>query len=131
MNWFSFFRELQEYFKHYNVEVLNQVLLEFTKYLSVSDLSEEEEQLVEMSHQAFLEFMRRQPLSIEDEEVFSESETEIQTPCIKEMQSLTDQAGKEAIQAVYKTTSKKNHRKASSIPKYPQEENTPESKSYH
>lgn len=99
LNWFSFFHELQEYLKHYNVEVLNQVLLEFTEYLSVSDLSEEEEQLVEMSRQAFLEFMRRQPLSIEDE-VFSESDTEIQTPCIKEMQSLTDQAGKEAIQAV-------------------------------
>ena len=100
LNWFSFFHELQEYLKHYNVEVLNQVLLEFTEYLSVSDLSEEEEQLVEMSRQAFLEFMRRQPLSIEDEEVFSESDTEIQTPCIKEMQSLTDQEGKEAIQAV-------------------------------
>ena len=100
LNWFSFFHELQEYLTHYSVDVLNQVLVEFKDYLSVSDLSEEEEQLVEMSRQPFLEFVRRQPLSIEDEEVFSESDTEIQTPCVKEMQSQTDQAGKDAIHAV-------------------------------
>ena len=58
LNWFSFFDDVAQYLKFYSSEVLHQVLLDFTYYLSTSDcdLSEEEERAVEVSRQVFLEF---------------------------------------------------------------------------
>lgn len=76
MNWFSFYHDVQQYLKYYSDEVLDQVLLGFTEYLYESDLSEEEDKLVELSRQAFLEYKRRQPLTIEGEEILSESDSD-------------------------------------------------------
>ena len=48
LNWFSFYEEVSQYLKSYSSEVLSQVLLDFTDYLSNSDLSEQEGSLVEV-----------------------------------------------------------------------------------
>ena len=54
LNWFSFF-DVAQYLKFYSPEVLHQVLLDVTYYLSTGncDLTEEEERAVEVSRQAF------------------------------------------------------------------------------
>ena len=41
-NWFSFYQDVTQYLKEYNLDVINQVLLNFAKYLPDSNLSEEE-----------------------------------------------------------------------------------------
>lgn len=46
LNWFSFALEVEMTFTHCT-EVLDQMLLDFSHYLSESDLSPEEEHLVE------------------------------------------------------------------------------------
>ena len=76
LSWFSFYNDLEQYLKLYSTEVLNQVSLDFADYLSISDLTEEEERIIEISRQAFLEYTRKQPLMIEGEEVVSETESE-------------------------------------------------------
>ena len=53
LNWFSFALEVEMTFAHCT-EVLDQMLLDFSHYLSESDLSPEEEHLVEQSRQAYL-----------------------------------------------------------------------------
>ena len=54
LNWFSFALEVEMTFTNYTENVLDQKLLDFSHYLSESDLSPEEEQLVEQSRQAHL-----------------------------------------------------------------------------
>lgn len=111
LNWFAFYEEVSQYLKNYNAEVVNQVLLQFTENLSDSDLNEEEEKLVEVSRQAFLEFIRRKPLVIEGEEVFSESDSEIQGP-ESHVTSLLSKEGKEKIRSSRNTIRKKAKRDA-------------------
>lgn len=41
-NWFSFYQDVTQYLKEYNLDVINEVLLNFAKYLPDSNLSEEE-----------------------------------------------------------------------------------------
>ena len=93
LNWFSFFDDLQ------HEETLNKVVMDVTEYLSHSDLSDEELQCVEMSRQAFIEFKQQQPLVIEDEEVFSESDPENEGTVMQEIHSLTSESGKQSIRA--------------------------------
>ena len=113
LNWFSFYEEVAQYLKNYNSEVLNQVLLDFTDYLSDSDLSDEEERLVEVSRQAFLEFNRRKPLLIEGEEVLSESDNEVQGPeRVEEVTSLLSEEGKKQIRSARIALRKKAKREA-------------------
>ena len=49
LNWFSFALEVEITFTNYTENVLDQMLLDFSHYLSESDLSPEDEQLVEQS----------------------------------------------------------------------------------
>ena len=58
-NWFSFVEELKMLLHMYTPEVLNKVLVDFAAYLPFSDLSDEEERLVEQSQQALLMTERR------------------------------------------------------------------------
>ena len=99
LSWFSFYNDLEQYLKLYSTEVLNQVLLDFADYLSISDLTEEEERIIEISRQAFLEYTRKQPLMIEGEEVVSETESEYQGPETIASQPLLSEERKQEIQA--------------------------------
>ena len=54
LNWFSFETEVELTFRNMTADVLDQMLLDFSDDLSESDLSPEEEQLVEQSRQAYL-----------------------------------------------------------------------------
>ena len=74
-NWFSFVEELKMLLHMYTPEVLNQVLVDFAAYLPFSDLSDEEERLVEQSRQAFLMTERRR-VAREDDDVVSDSESD-------------------------------------------------------
>lgn len=73
-NWFSFVGELKMLLHMYTPEVLNQVLVDFAAFLPFSDLSDEEERLVEQSRQAFLMTERR--VAREDDDVLSDSESD-------------------------------------------------------
>ena len=116
LNWFSFYEEVAQYLKNYSSEVLSQVLLDFTDYLSNSDLSEQEESLVEVSRQALLEFNRRRPLLIEGEEVFSESDSEVQGPeRFEEVTSLLSEEGKKQIRSARISIRKKAKREAAEM----------------
>ena len=99
LSWFSFYNDLEQYLKLYSTEVLNQVSLDFADYLSISDLTEEEERIIEISRQAFLEYTRKQPLMIEGEEVVSETESEYQGPETIASQPLLSEERKQEIQA--------------------------------
>ena len=98
LSWFSFYNDLEQYLKLYSTQVLNQVLLDFADYLSNSDLTEEEERIIEISRQAFLEYMKKQPLMIEGEEVVSETENEYQGPETIASQPLLSEERKQEIQ---------------------------------
>lgn len=74
-NWFSFVEELKMLLHSYTPEVLNQVLVDFAAFLPFSDLSAEEERLVEQSRQAFLMTERRR-VAREENDVVSDSESD-------------------------------------------------------
>ncbi len=70
-------------------------MLNFTEFLSDSNISEEEKKLVKETRQAFLEFNRRQPLLIGDEPVLSDSDADLEGPeVVKEIKSLVSEEGK-------------------------------------
>lgn len=132
LNWFSFYEEVAQYLKNYSSEVLSQVLLDFTDYLSNSDLSEQEESLVEVSRQAFFEFNRRRPLLIEGEEVFSESDSEVLGPeRFEEVTSLLSEEGKtnQISKNFNKKEGKERSRKNDCIHLHSQKEDTEKNKS--
>ncbi|KAL9987010.1 hypothetical protein ACROYT_G001244 [Oculina patagonica] len=111
-NWFSFYNDLEQYLKPYSAQVLNQALLDFTEYLSASDLTDEEERIVEISRQAFLDYMRKPPLVIKEEEVVSESESELQGPETSENQSLLSEERKQQIQSARRAIRQRARRTA-------------------
>ena len=75
LNWFSFAKELQAMLPFGNQDgALQQILLDFADYIPMSDLTSREEQLAEVSRQAYLEIQRKQSLSDEVFETDSESE---------------------------------------------------------
>ena len=54
LNWFAFVEELKLILHAHSSNVLNQALIDFAHHLPYSDVSEEEERLIEQSRQAFL-----------------------------------------------------------------------------
>ena len=78
LNWFLFYEDVNQYLRAYSSEVLHQVLLDFTDYLPQSDLTEQEEKLVELSRQAFLEVQRRKNINNE-EDIESDSDNDQDT----------------------------------------------------
>ena len=62
-------------------------------------MTEEEERIIEISRQAFLEYTRKQPLMIEGEEVVLETESEYQGPETIASQPLLSEERKQEIQA--------------------------------
>ena len=69
-NWFSFLQEIEKYFKHHTSEFREKMMSDFSEYLPDSDVSESEKKLVEVSKQTFLDFKSKQPLLIEDVEIW-------------------------------------------------------------
>lgn len=65
LNWFSFVEELKLLLRSYTMQVLHQALLDFVYYLSKSDLTVDEERLVEQSRQVFLEAERMKSVHTE------------------------------------------------------------------
>lgn len=112
LNWFSFYNDLEQYLKPYSAQVLNQALLDFIEHLSASDLTDEEERIVEISRQAFLDYMRKPPLVIKEEEVVSESESELQGPETSENQSLLSEERKQQIQSARRAIRQRARRTA-------------------
>ena len=88
-NWFSFVGELKMLLHMYTPEVLNQVLVDFAAFLPFSDLSDEEERLVEQSQQAFLMTERRR-VAREDDDVLSDSESDDPEDWVDVGQGLTE-----------------------------------------
>lgn len=76
LNWFSFVEELDILLNAYNSNVLNQALIDFAHYLPFSDLSENEEKLVEQSRQAFLMKERERAACTVGDDIISESESD-------------------------------------------------------
>ena len=74
LNWFTFAKELETMLPVGSQVVLNQILIDFADYIPFSDLTVREEQLVEVSRQAYLEDQRKQALDNEIFETESESE---------------------------------------------------------
>ena len=73
LNWFTFAKDLEFMLPVGSQIVLNQILIDFADYIPFSDLTEREEQLVEVSRQTYLD-QRKQAL---DNEIFeAESEYE-------------------------------------------------------
>lgn len=68
LNWFTFVGELQLLLVNYMPEVLHQALVDFARNLPNTDLTDEEEQKVEQSRQAFLA-MQRDAGAADEEEV--------------------------------------------------------------
>ena len=58
LNWFGLVKEVSNYLKSYTDEVIDKCLCDFSEFLPDSDLSEEEERLVEISRQAYLDYCR-------------------------------------------------------------------------
>lgn len=54
LNWFPFVMELKLMLRNYSSDVLNQAFLDFTHFLPSSDVTVEEDKLIELSRQAFL-----------------------------------------------------------------------------
>lgn len=74
LNWFSFVGELQGMFFFSSKEVVDQILVDMAGYISSSDLSAKEKQLVEVSRQAYLEDLRK--LATSDDLFATDSESE-------------------------------------------------------
>ncbi|CAB4016500.1 Hypothetical predicted protein [Paramuricea clavata] len=73
-NWFSFHHECLLRLKHLREDVFDELLTVFANNLSASGLNEDE--LAQVSYEAFTEYQCRQPLMIDGESVFSESDSE-------------------------------------------------------
>ena len=73
-NWFSFHHECLLRLKHLREDVFDELLTVFANNLSASGLNDDE--LAQVQGQAFTEYQRRQPLMIDGEAVFSESDSE-------------------------------------------------------
>ena len=58
LNWFSFVEELRLLMRQYSNEVVSQVLLDFSETLSSMDLTDDENERVELSRQAYLHHER-------------------------------------------------------------------------
>lgn len=84
LNWFSLVRELCQYLNNYSNEVINQCLEDFGAFISESDLTEEEEKVVEISRQAYLSVCRDTNTEITDTESDSDGEDWVD---IKDLQS--------------------------------------------
>ena len=75
-NWFSFHHECLLRLKHLREDVFDELLTVFANNLSASGLNDDELAQVSVSYEAFTEYQRRQPLMIDGEAVFSESDSE-------------------------------------------------------
>lgn len=78
LNWFMFVHELQTLLANFSPMVLHQTLLDFSYKFSETDLSEEEEQIVEQSRQAFLALQRERESvgNEENQEIVTDSESD-------------------------------------------------------
>ena len=74
-NWFAFVEEVKVMLYSYTPDVLSQVLLDFSAFLPFSDLSDEEERLVEETRQAFL-MTERIRATREENDIESDSESD-------------------------------------------------------
>lgn len=95
LNWFTFVGELQLLLVNYMPEVLHQALLDFAHNLSNTDLTDEEEQKVEQSRQAFLA-MQREVGAADEEEVGTSSESDNPDDWVG-VQDVLSEKGKELV----------------------------------
>lgn len=80
LNWFAFVIELKNVIAGYSPESFNQLLIDFAFYLSSSDVTVEEEKLIEESRQAYLETERRQYHTEESADIVSDDESDVVNP---------------------------------------------------
>ena len=80
LNWFAFVAELRNVIRGYTPEALNQLLADFAFYLSCSDVTVEEEKVIEESRQAYLETERIRYTAEESEDIGSDEESDIINP---------------------------------------------------
>ncbi|CAH3176084.1 unnamed protein product [Porites lobata] len=110
LNWFTFVAELKNMLPTDNPEVLNQILVDFADFIPYSDLSTAEEQLIEISRQAYLEIQRKQSLGNAIFETDSESDDgdwcEINDICSDEAKEKVQQERKKIKMAAKRETSK-------------------------
>ena len=95
LNWFTFVGELQLLLVNYMPEVLHQALLDFARNLPNTDLTDEEEQKVEQSRQAFLA-MQRDAGAADEEEVGTSSESDNPDDWVG-VQDVLSEKGKELV----------------------------------
>jgi len=74
LNWFSFVEELKLTLSNITEEALHQLLMDFVYFLSSSDLTPEEDAVVEQSRQAYL--AQRRQTERENAEVTTDSESD-------------------------------------------------------
>jgi len=67
LNWFAFVKKIKSTIRRLSAEAMSQLLIDFANYLSISDLSRDEEKEVEHSRQSFLLYYRDQ--KVEDREI--------------------------------------------------------------
>jgi hypothetical protein len=87
-------------------DVFDELLTVFANNLSASGLNEDELAQVKVSYEAFTEYQRRQPLMIDNESVFSESDSEEIEDHDEEFTQWCEN-GKKRIQAVRRAIKQK------------------------
>jgi hypothetical protein len=105
-NWFSFHHKCLLCLKHLREDVFDELLTVFANNLSASGLNEDELAQVKVSYEAFTEYQRRQPLMIDNESVFSESDSEEIEDHDEEFTQWCEN-GKKRIQAVRRAIKQK------------------------
>ena len=108
-NWFSFHHKCLLRLKHLCEDVFDELLTVFANNLSASGLNEDELAQVKVLYEAFTEYQRRQPLMIDDESVFSESDSEEIEDHDEEFTQWCEN-GKKRIQAVRQAIKQKAKR---------------------
>ena len=76
LNWFAFVGELEQLLQSYSSEILEQTLLDFSEFLPWSDLTDDEERLVEQSRQAYLQRQREYICSGNHDQIHTDSESD-------------------------------------------------------
>jgi len=82
LNWFSFVEELKTVTRGFTQESFNKIiiLIDFAYYISSSDVTEEEEKLIEESRQAFLVTERQRIVQQPVEFIESDDENDVVSP---------------------------------------------------
>lgn len=80
LNWFSFIEDLKTVTRGFTQESFNQLLIDFAFYISSSDVTEEEEKLIEESRQAFVATERQRIAQQPVESIESDDENDAVSP---------------------------------------------------